>query len=140
LAAMHTYITQNLSAQSNNKSSHSRTKGSHIYTDGFYSSQVSPFDGAFAKEKADDVKMKKVFQPRPSSGVLGPTPEMLNHKSASQDDPKDPLSIVDETIIKDVLKDLEKHQVNVENLSSTELDEIADTIANAIQSIGIQEE
>lgn len=45
-----------------------------------------------------------------------------------------------ETLIKDVLKDLEKHQVNVENLSSTELDEIADTIANAIQTVGIQEE
>lgn len=45
-----------------------------------------------------------------------------------------------EKIIKDVLKNLEKHQVNVENLSSTELDEIADTIASAIQTIGIQEE
>lgn len=45
-----------------------------------------------------------------------------------------------ETLIKGVLKDLEKHQVNVENLSSTELDEIADTIANAIQTGGIQEE
>ncbi|KAM7124393.1 receptor-type tyrosine-protein phosphatase N2 [Ciconia maguari] len=139
MAALHTYITQNLSAQSNDKNSHSRTKGSHTYADRFYSSQVSPFDGTFAKGKAEDFKMK-LFQPRPASGVLGPTPEMLNHQSASQDDPKDPLSVVDETLIKDVLKDLEEHQVNVENLSSTELDEIADTIANAIQTAGIQEE
>uniref|UniRef100_A0A672UFT1 Tyrosine-protein phosphatase domain-containing protein n=1 Tax=Strigops habroptila TaxID=2489341 RepID=A0A672UFT1_STRHB len=140
MAALHTYITQNLSAQSNDKSSHSRTKGSQIYADKFYSSQVSPFDGTFGKGKAEDLKMKKLIQPRPVSGVLGPSPEMLNHKSASMDDPKDPLSVVDETLIKDVLKDLEKHQVNVENLSSTELDEIADTIANAIQTVGIQEE
>ncbi|KFQ77792.1 hypothetical protein N335_14046, partial [Phaethon lepturus] len=140
MAALHTYITQNLSAQSNNKSSHSRTKGSHIHADRFYSPQVSPFDGNFAEAKAGDFKMKKLFQPRPVSGVLGPSPEMLNHKSASQDDPKDPLSVVDETLIKDVLKDLEKHQVNVENLSSTELDEIADTVANALQTAGIQEE
>ncbi|NXQ88868.1 PTPR2 phosphatase, partial [Nyctibius grandis] len=140
MAALHTYITQNLSAQSNGKSSHSRTKGSHIYADRFYSSQVSPFDGTFANGKAEDFKMKKLFQPKPVSGVLGPTPEMLNHKSASQDDPKDPLSVVDETLIKDVLKDLEKHQVNVESLGSTELDEIADAIANAIQTVGIQEE
>ncbi|XP_074687808.1 receptor-type tyrosine-protein phosphatase N2 isoform X2 [Strix aluco] len=140
MAALHTYITQNLSAQSNDKSSHTRTKGSHIYSDRFYSSQVNPFDGNFAKGKAEDFEMKKLFQPRPASGVLGPTPEMLNHKSAPQDDPKDPLSVVDETLIKDVLKDLEKHQVNVENLSSTELNEIADTIANAIQTVGIQEE
>ncbi|XP_029864857.1 receptor-type tyrosine-protein phosphatase N2 [Aquila chrysaetos chrysaetos] len=139
MAALHTYITRNLSAQSNDKSSQSRTKGSHIYADRFYPSQVSPFDGNFAKGKTD-FKMKKMFQPRPASGVLGPTPEMLNRKSASQDDPKDPLSVVDEALIKDVLKDLEKHQVNVENLSSTELDEIADTIANAIQTVGIQEE
>ncbi|XP_035747302.1 receptor-type tyrosine-protein phosphatase N2, partial [Egretta garzetta] len=143
MAALHTYITQNLSAQSNDKSSHSRTKGSHIYADRFYSSQVSPFDGSFAKGKAEDFKMKKLFQPRPASGVPGPTPEMLNHKSASQDEPKDPLSAVDgkvDTLVKDVLKDLEKHQVNVENLSSTELDEIADTIANAIQTVVIHEE
>ncbi|KAM6209374.1 receptor-type tyrosine-protein phosphatase N2-like isoform 2-T2 [Sarcoramphus papa] len=140
MAALRTYVTQNLSAQSDDKSSHSRTKGSHIYADRVYSSQVSPFDGTFAKGKAEDFKMKKLLQPRPASGVLGPTPEILNHKSASQDDPKDPLSVVDETLIKDVLKDLEKHQVNVENLSSTELDEIADTIANAIQTLGIQEE
>ncbi|KFP41552.1 hypothetical protein N324_01078, partial [Chlamydotis macqueenii] len=140
MAALHTYITQNLSAQGNDKSSHSRTKGSQIYADRFYSSQVSPFDGTFAKGKAEDFKIKKLFQPRPASGVLGPTPEMLNHQSSSQDDPKDPLSVMDETLIKDVLKDLEKHQVNVENLSSTELDEIADTIANAIQTVGIKAE
>ncbi|NXU51402.1 PTPR2 phosphatase, partial [Turnix velox] len=140
MAALQTYITHNLSAQSNDKSSHSRTKGSHIYADRFYSSQVSPFDGSLAKAKGEDFKMKQLFQTRPASGVQGPTPEMLNHKSASQGDPKDPLSVVDETLIKDVLKDLEKHQVNIENLGSTELDAIADTIANAIQTVGIQEE
>ncbi|XP_068002121.1 receptor-type tyrosine-protein phosphatase N2 [Melanerpes formicivorus] len=139
MAALHTYITQNLSAQSNDKSSHSRTKESHIYADRFHSSQVSPFDGTFAKGK-EDFKMKKLFQPRPAFGVLRPTPEMLNQKSLSQDNLRDPLSAVDETLIKDVLKDLEEHQVNVENLSSAELDEIADTVANAIQAVGIQEE
>lgn len=95
MAALHTYITQNLSAQSNDKSSHSRTKGSHIYAGRFYSSPVSPFDGTFAKGKAEDFKMKKPFQTKPESGVLGPTSEKLNHKSASQDEPKDPLSVVD---------------------------------------------
>ncbi|NWZ37846.1 PTPR2 phosphatase, partial [Brachypodius atriceps] len=137
MAALHSYITQNLSAQSSERSPHGRTKGSQVYAERLYSTQVSPFDGTF-KGKAEDFNMRKLFQPRP--GVLRPTPEMLSHKSASQDDPKDPLSIVDETLIKNVLKDLEKHQVNVENLSSTELDEIADTIATAIQSVDIQEE
>ncbi|NXI04606.1 PTPR2 phosphatase, partial [Pachycephala philippinensis] len=139
MAALHSYITHNLSAQSSGKSPHSRTKGSQVYAERLYSTQVSPFDGTFAKGKAD-FKVKKLFQTRPVPGVLRPTPEMLSHKSASQDNPKDPLSIVDETLIKNVLKDLEKHQVNVENLSSTELDEIADTIATAIQSADLQEE
>ncbi|NWV00976.1 PTPR2 phosphatase, partial [Upupa epops] len=140
MAALHTYITQNLSAQSSGKSPQSRTKGSHIYADRFYSSHVGPFDGTFDKGDAKDFKIKKLFQTRPASGVLRPTPEMLHDKSAFQDDSKDPLSAVDETLIKHVLRGLEKHRVNVENLSSTELDEIADTIANAIQSSGIQEE
>ncbi|OXB64001.1 hypothetical protein ASZ78_002885, partial [Callipepla squamata] len=139
MAALHTYITQNLSAQSNDKSSHSRTKGSHIYADRFYSSQVSPFDGSFSRGKAEDFKTNKPFQPQSAVGALGPAPVMLNQKSASQNDPKDPLRVVDETLIKGILKDLEKHQVNVENLSSIELDEIADTIVDAIQTAGIQE-
>ncbi|NXQ07183.1 PTPR2 phosphatase, partial [Vidua macroura] len=140
MAALHSYITQNLSAQSSENSPHSRTKGSQLYAERLHSTQVSPFDGTFAKGKVEDFQMRKLFQPRAGPGVQRPTPEMLNHKSASQHDPKDPLSIVDETLIKNVLKDLEKHQVNVENLSSTELDEIADTIATAIQSVNIQEE
>ncbi|XP_058689479.1 receptor-type tyrosine-protein phosphatase N2 [Poecile atricapillus] len=143
MASLHSYITQNLSAQSNEKSPHSRTKGSQVYAERLYSTQVSPFDGTLAKGKAEDFRTRKLFQPRPVPGVLRPTPEMLSHKSPSQDDPKDPLSIVDgkaDTLIKNVLKDLEKHQVNVENLSSAELDEIADTIATAIQNVDIQEE
>lgn len=95
MAALRTYFTQNLSAQSNDKSSHSRTKGSHIYADRFHSLQVSPFGGTSPKGKAEDFKMKKLFQPRPVSGMLGPTPVMLNHKSGSQDDSKDPLSVMD---------------------------------------------
>ncbi|NXO24520.1 PTPR2 phosphatase, partial [Cisticola juncidis] len=131
MAALHSYITHNLSAQSGERSPHSRTRAPQGHADRLPSTQDSPFEGTFAKGKAGELKMRKLFQP---------TPEMLRHKSASQDDPRDPLSIVDETLIKNVLKDLEKHQVNVENLSSRELDEIADTIATAIQSADIQEE
>ncbi|NXD39830.1 PTPR2 phosphatase, partial [Copsychus sechellarum] len=140
MAALRSYITQSLSAQSAEKSPPSRTKGPQLYAERLYSTQGSPFGATLDKGKAEDFKMRKLFQPRPVPGVLTPTPEMLSHKSASQDEPKDPLRIVDETLIKNVLKDLEKHQVNVENLSSTELDEIADTIATAIQSADIQGE
>ncbi|KGL84051.1 hypothetical protein N309_04017, partial [Tinamus guttatus] len=138
IATLHTYITQNLSAQSNAKSPPSRTKGSQVYASRLYPSQVSHFDGTFTKGKAD-FEMKSLLQPRPPPGMLGPSLEMLNQKSSSQNKPKDPLSAVDETLIKDVLNDLEKHQVNVEDLSSLELDEIADTIADAIQGVDIEE-
>ncbi|KAM3679644.1 receptor-type tyrosine-protein phosphatase N2 isoform 2-T2 [Ammospiza maritima maritima] len=140
MAALHSYITQNLSAHSSENSPPSRTKGSQVYAENLYSTQGSPFDGTLAKGKTEDFKMRKLLQPRPGPGALRPTPEVPSHKSAPQDEPKDPLSIVDEALIKNVLKDLEKHQVNVENLSSTELDEIADTIATAIQSVDIQQE
>ncbi|NWX25656.1 PTPR2 phosphatase, partial [Notiomystis cincta] len=140
VAALHSYITQNLSAQGGQESPLSRTKGSPVYAERLRSTQVSPFDGAFARGKAEDFTVKKLLRPRPVPGVLRPTPEALSRKSASQDDPRDPLSVVDETLIKNVLKDLEEHQVNVENLSSTELDEIADTIATAIQSVDMQAE
>ncbi|KAM7036659.1 receptor-type tyrosine-protein phosphatase N2 [Passerculus sandwichensis] len=140
MAALHSYITQNLSAHSGENSPPSRTKGSQVYAESLYSTQGSPFHGTLAKGKAEDFKMRKLLQPRPGPGALRPTPEVLSHKSAPQDEPKDPLSIVDEALIKNVLKDLEKHQVKVENLSSTELDEIADAIATAIQSVDIQQE
>ncbi|NWR43985.1 PTPR2 phosphatase, partial [Regulus satrapa] len=140
MAALHSYITRNPSAQGTEKSTRSRTPGAQEYAERLLATQVSPFDGTFDQGKAEDFHVRKLFQPRPVPGALRPTPEMLSHKSAPHSDPKDPLSIVDETLIKNVLKDLEKHQVNVENLSSTELDEIADTIATAIQSVDIQEE
>uniref|UniRef100_A0A8C9MY75 Uncharacterized protein n=1 Tax=Serinus canaria TaxID=9135 RepID=A0A8C9MY75_SERCA len=65
MAALHSYITQNLSAQSSEDSPPSRTKGSQVYAERLYSTQVSPFDGTFAKGKAEDFKMRKLFQPRP---------------------------------------------------------------------------
>ncbi|NXN93040.1 PTPR2 phosphatase, partial [Rhinopomastus cyanomelas] len=140
VAALRTYVTQNLSAQSGGKSLPGGTRESHVYAGGFYSSQARSLDGTFDKGDGKDSGVKKLLQPRPAPGLLGPAPEMLGHRSASQDDAKDLLSAVDETLVKDVLKYLEEHQVNVENLSSAELDEIADAVANAIQTIGFPEE
>uniref|UniRef100_A0A8C5UDU1 Uncharacterized protein n=1 Tax=Malurus cyaneus samueli TaxID=2593467 RepID=A0A8C5UDU1_9PASS len=49
MAALHSYITQNLSAQSTAKSPLSRTKGSQLYAERSHSMRVSPFDQAFEK-------------------------------------------------------------------------------------------
>uniref|UniRef100_A0A8C5NL76 Uncharacterized protein n=1 Tax=Junco hyemalis TaxID=40217 RepID=A0A8C5NL76_JUNHY len=68
MAALHSYITQNLSAHSSENSPPSRTKGSQVYAESLYSSQGSPFDGTLAKGKVEDFKMRKLLQPRPGFG------------------------------------------------------------------------
>ncbi|XP_008161205.2 receptor-type tyrosine-protein phosphatase N2 isoform X2 [Chrysemys picta bellii] len=141
ISALHAYVAQKMAAQNNDKSSIGRTKWSHLYANRFRSSQSGHFDGTFAKEETEDFKMKQPFLRRPGAVVLGPSSEMLSYKSASpQGDLKDPLNAVDETFIQDILKDLKKHKVNVDNLSPLELDEMADIIADAIQVVDVAEE
>ncbi|XP_074918305.1 receptor-type tyrosine-protein phosphatase N2 isoform X3 [Chelonoidis abingdonii] len=141
ISALHAYVAQKMSARNNDKSSIGRTKWSHLYANRFHSSQTGHFDGTLAREETEDFKMKQPFLRRPGAVVLGPSSEMLTYKSASpQGDPKDPLNAVDETFIQDILKDLKKHKVNVDNLSPLELDEMAEIIADAIQIVDVAEE
>ncbi|XP_030405968.1 receptor-type tyrosine-protein phosphatase N2 isoform X2 [Gopherus evgoodei] len=141
ISALHAYVAQKMSARNNDKSSIGRTKWSHLYANRFRSSQTGHFDGTLAREETEDFKMKQPFLQRPGAVVLGSSSEMLTYKSASpQGDPKDPLNAVDETFIQDILKDLKKNKVNVDNLSPLELDEMADIIADAIQVVDVAEE
>ncbi|XP_074802371.1 receptor-type tyrosine-protein phosphatase N2 isoform X3 [Natator depressus] len=141
ISALRAYVAQKMAARNNDKSSIGRTKWSHLYANRFRSSQTGHFDGTFAKEETEDFKMNQPFLQRPGAVVLGPSSEMLSYKSASpQGDPKDPLNAVDEKFIQDILKDLKKHKVNVDNLSPLELDEMADIIADAIQVVDVAEE
>ncbi|XP_050798179.1 receptor-type tyrosine-protein phosphatase N2 isoform X3 [Gopherus flavomarginatus] len=141
ISALHAYVAQKMSARNNDKSSIGRTKWSHLYANRFHSSQTGHFDGTLAREETEDFKMKQPFLRRPGAVVLGPSSEMLTYKSASpQGDPKDPLNAVDETFIQDILKDLKKNKVNMDNLSPLELDEMADIIADAIQVVDVAEE
>ncbi|XP_038246183.1 receptor-type tyrosine-protein phosphatase N2 isoform X2 [Dermochelys coriacea] len=141
ISALRAYVAQKMAAQNNDKSSIGRTKWSHLYANRFRSSQTGHFDGTFAKEETEDFKMNQPFLQRPGTVVLGPSSEMLSYKSASpQADPKDPLNAVDEKFIQDILKDLKKHKVNVDNLSPLELDEMADIIADAIQVVDVAKE
>ncbi|XP_074841157.1 receptor-type tyrosine-protein phosphatase N2 isoform X2 [Carettochelys insculpta] len=140
IAALQAYVTQKMAARDNNESSTGRTKWSQLYANRFHPSQTGHFDGTFAKEETEDFKMKQPFLQGPGAVVLGPSSEMLSYKSASPEgDPKDPLNLVDETFIQDILKDLKKHKVNVDNLSPLELDEMADILADAIQVVDVEE-
>nr|XP_006129406.1 receptor-type tyrosine-protein phosphatase N2 [Pelodiscus sinensis] len=137
IAALQAYVSQKMAARNNNKSSAGRTKWSNFYVNRFRPAQTGHFD---AKQETEDFKMKQPFLQGPGGVVLGPSSEVLSYKSASQGDPKDPLNEVDETFIQDILKDLKKHKVNVDNLSPLELNEMADIIADAIQVVDVEEE
>ncbi|KAM9186003.1 receptor-type tyrosine-protein phosphatase N2 [Dugong dugon] len=58
---------------------------------------------------------------------------------SSLGDPKEPLSTGDEAFIQNLLKDLRKHQVSVDDLSLLELDEMASVTADAMQGGDTQE-
>nr|XP_003420784.1 receptor-type tyrosine-protein phosphatase N2 [Loxodonta africana] len=55
-------------------------------------------------------------------------------------DPKEPPSTGDEAFIQNLLKDLRRHQVNVDDLSLLELDEMASVIAEAMQGGDTEED
>ncbi|XP_037691647.1 receptor-type tyrosine-protein phosphatase N2 [Choloepus didactylus] len=55
-------------------------------------------------------------------------------------DPRDPLGTGDEAFIKNLLKDLRKHQVNVDNLSPLELDEMANVIVNVLHGVETEDQ
>ncbi|XP_019363492.1 PREDICTED: receptor-type tyrosine-protein phosphatase N2 [Gavialis gangeticus] len=141
IAALDEYITQKMAAQNNDQSTVGRTKGPSLYADRFHPSHSHGFDGTLATEEAEDFSMKQPLRLRPGAGEQGSNSERLSYKFAfPQGNPKDPLSAVDETFIQDVLKDLKKHKVNVDNLSPLELDEIADIITDAIQVADVEKE
>ncbi|XP_058153601.1 receptor-type tyrosine-protein phosphatase N2 isoform X2 [Dasypus novemcinctus] len=59
----------------------------------------------------------------------------LQRWPSSPADARDPLGTSDEAFIQNLLKDLKKHQVNVDNLSPLELDEMAQVIVNVLHGV-----
>ncbi|XP_077007683.1 receptor-type tyrosine-protein phosphatase N2 isoform X2 [Tamandua tetradactyla] len=68
--------------------------------------------------------------PRPVSA-----PATLQRWPSAPVDPGDPLGTGDEAFIQHLLKDLRKHQLNVDNLSPLELDEMANMIVNVLHGV-----
>ncbi|XP_006874497.1 PREDICTED: receptor-type tyrosine-protein phosphatase N2-like [Chrysochloris asiatica] len=56
------------------------------------------------------------------------------------EDPKEPLSEGDEAFIQNLLKELRKHPITVDNLGVLELDEVANVIANAMKGGDAEED
>ncbi|KAL7842520.1 hypothetical protein SRHO_G00242090 [Serrasalmus rhombeus] len=59
---------------------------------------------------------------------------------SSQSSFKDPLTPIDETFIRNVLRNVGKHNVDIESLSTSDLDQLAGLIADALQIVEQQAE
>ncbi|KAJ8272471.1 hypothetical protein GJAV_G00089470 [Gymnothorax javanicus] len=65
---------------------------------------------------------------RPETGAL-------LYKPGAQLPERDPLSLVDEKFIQNVVAQLGQHHINMDSLNGAELDQLADVIANALQVV-----
>ncbi|XP_073533785.1 receptor-type tyrosine-protein phosphatase N2 isoform X2 [Phyllobates terribilis] len=138
LAALKTYLAQKAVYQSpDNLNLNGKTTFSSLYSNKYRPPQLSQLDGGLPKDDEADSYQIKSFLPRARARVLSrPNLGALIYKSTSrQEDPKDPLSTVDETFIQNVVKELGKHKFNFDNLSPKELDELADVIADTLQIV-----
>ncbi|XP_069814997.1 receptor-type tyrosine-protein phosphatase N2 isoform X2 [Dendropsophus ebraccatus] len=138
LTALKTYLAQK-SAPPNpdNLNLNGKATFTSLYSNKYRPPQLSQLDGGLPKGDVKGSYQMKSFLQRPRARILSrPNLGGLIYKSASrQEDPKDPLSTVDETFIQNVVKELGKHKFNFDNLSPKELDELADVIADTLQIV-----
>ncbi|KAM5157681.1 receptor-type tyrosine-protein phosphatase N2 [Mantella aurantiaca] len=137
LAALKTYLTQKpVSHGPNNPDPNGRAKVSSMYNK-YHAPQLSQHDEVLPKDGKENTYQIQSYLQRSQTRVLTrPILGALIYKSSSrQEDPKDPLSAVDETFIQNVVKELGKHKMNIDNLSPKELDELADVIADTLQIV-----
>ncbi|XP_075443962.1 receptor-type tyrosine-protein phosphatase N2 isoform X2 [Ascaphus truei] len=135
LAALQAYLAQKVVAHnSDNLSPIGRSK---VASNRYLTPQLSQTDGVLPEDKEGDGFNMKPFLQRPRARVLSrPSVGALIYKSSSRhEDPKDPLNAVDETFIQNVVKELGKHKLNIDNLNPKELDELADVIADTLQIV-----
>ncbi|OCT73875.1 receptor-type tyrosine-protein phosphatase N2 isoform X2 [Xenopus laevis] len=139
LIALKAYLAQKAMEHNSNKvNPNGRAKVSSSTSNRYLSiPQMNLLDGVLPKDdKGDGFKIKSFLQKPRSRLLLKPNLGPMIYKSSSRlEDPKDPLSAVDETFIQNVVKQLGKHKLNVDNLSPKELDELADVIADTLQFV-----
>ncbi|XP_044149940.1 receptor-type tyrosine-protein phosphatase N2 [Bufo gargarizans] len=144
LAALKTYLAQKaqkaqkaVSQNPDNRNVNGKASFTSLYSNKHRTPQLGKLDGGFPKDDEEDGYRIKSFLPRQRARVLSrPTLGALIYKYTShQEDPKDPLSAMDETFIQNVVKELGKHKFNFDHLNPKELDELADVIADTLQIV-----
>ncbi|XP_075068214.1 receptor-type tyrosine-protein phosphatase N2 [Mixophyes fleayi] len=138
LAALKAYLAEKaVSHNPDNFNPNGRAKVSSVFPNKYQAPQLSQLDGVLPKNDEEDGYQIKSFLQRPRARVFSrPNLGAPIYKSSSrQENPKDPLSAVDETFIQNVVKELGKHKLNIDHLSPKELDELADVIADTLQVV-----
>ncbi|XP_015210361.2 receptor-type tyrosine-protein phosphatase N2 isoform X1 [Lepisosteus oculatus] len=134
VAALEGYLAKKLSAKQPEAGRLEGKPGSLVY-----SGKLRPFltgrvESIGPQEEA--YKGKVPFRLAPEGELQKPQTDRLLFKAVSNPPvAKDPLSLVDENFIQNVVKELGKHNVNVDGLSPKELDELADVIADTLQVV-----
>ncbi|KAM6215967.1 receptor-type tyrosine-protein phosphatase N2 [Rhynchocyon petersi] len=88
----------------------------------------------------DDVGVLYLLQARLRALMPVSAPTDLQKWPAAPGDPQEPLGADNEAFIQNLLKDLRKHQVSMDNVDLLELDELASVIAHAMQDGGAEED
>ncbi|XP_018425439.1 PREDICTED: receptor-type tyrosine-protein phosphatase N2-like [Nanorana parkeri] len=138
LAALKTYLSQKpVSHGPDNPDPNGRAKVSLMYSNKYHTPQLNQYDKVLPKDDEKNTYQIQSYRQRAQARVLTrPSLGAMIYKSSfRQEDPNDPLSAVDETFIQNVVKELGKHKLNIDNLSPKELDELADVIADTLQIV-----
>ncbi|XP_036374999.1 receptor-type tyrosine-protein phosphatase N2-like [Megalops cyprinoides] len=127
VAALQRYLARELAAERAGAEQSGKMYGARLRPYLSKAESVSPKDGLqgySGRVIGEDTKAQ-----RPGSDRL------LFKAGSGSPAAKNPLTSVDETFIQTVLKQLGKHNVNVDALSGEELDQLADVIADALQVV-----
>ncbi|TTH23512.1 Receptor-type tyrosine-protein phosphatase N2 [Bagarius yarrelli] len=108
----------------------------HYQSDAVYNTQQQQDSPDFAF-----TALKQYVSQKMAYGQRGrPKPEPVFQKSGTSQLVKEPLSAVDETFIRNVLRNVGRQNVDVESLSAADLDQLASLIADALQVVEKQAE
>ncbi|KAG2458593.1 PTPR2 phosphatase, partial [Polypterus senegalus] len=135
LSALEEYLVKKIATQNTDeKSLDGKPKVLLGYTSGARSSKNNQVEGLAKNEEMDSSKGKKTLNLKQDN--VSQRPKVLSYKPSSNSvADRDPLSLMDENFIQTMVKELGKHNINVEDLSPKDLDKLADVIAQALQVV-----
>nr|XP_014352302.1 PREDICTED: receptor-type tyrosine-protein phosphatase N2-like [Latimeria chalumnae] len=133
MAALQAYFTQKISVPNvADTTSVGKIKGPHLFASRVQLPVTNHLSDVGSKADQGGFQSKTPPHQKP----MRPKVDKPSYKSSSSPgNVKEPLTFMDETFIQNVVRELGKHEVNVEALSPKELDDLAEVIADALQVV-----